>query len=82
MLRLVEIACMNKYEGLHTFNTAKQIIWARRGFFGLDRNKDPRDRMTEKEFMALQDIEEINSHLLHGKIYDPSIEENNIMKEK
>ena len=70
MPRLVELYCMGGYEGLHAFATALAIIWAKRGFFGLDMDLNPEDRIKYKDFIALTNIDQINAHLSRGKMIE------------
>ena len=62
MAKLVELYIMDEYQGLHTFSTAKRLVWEARGFCHLDKT------WTKERLMKEEDTSVINSAIWTGEI--------------
>ena len=62
MVKLVEVYIANDYTGLHTFETAKELIWPSRAYCHLKRD------ITEKQFKEEQNLDTLNSWMQTGKV--------------
>lgn len=66
MPRLVELYILDSYEGLHTLETAKKIIWQSRGFVKLDK------QLSEKWVISQNSVEELNKAMKFGQLMEVS----------